>query len=291
MSKLSHKFLGRWHVSLPAKITIIVFWGLVIIGFIASLLLLNGVEQQLSDYHTSTIDQAAYRLEQYLKYNPKTSTKALETRLNEIRKALNIDAMLLEHQANSYVVGKKKEGLVAYTRSIQFHATSPRHSHETNYLSVYLPDLQNAVNHRRKNLLLGMGILFVAFGMSLALVLQNILTKPFLRMLNVADEITQGKTELRFDVEREDEFGYLGKFINRVLEKLLKQKTDLQTALDQVKKSEAALYEQKERAEITLHSIGDAVITTRSRRTCGLSQSDSGKKSQDGHHMRLPGNR
>jgi diguanylate cyclase (GGDEF)-like protein/PAS domain S-box-containing protein len=66
----------------------------------------------------------------------------------------------------------------------------------------------------------------------------------------------------RFNETRNDEFGYLSSFINRALDNLTLRQNELVTALDRARASEHALYEEKERAEVTLHSIAEGVITT-----------------------------
>ncbi len=66
----------------------------------------------------------------------------------------------------------------------------------------------------------------------------------------------------RFDEARNDEFGYLARFINRALDNLTLRQDELVAALSRARASEHALYEEKERAEVTLHSIAEGVITT-----------------------------
>ncbi|MBU2478043.1 MAG: diguanylate cyclase, partial [Gammaproteobacteria bacterium] len=107
-----------------------------------------------------------------------------------------------------------------------------------------------------------MGALFLAFGFILQWILQRVLTRPFLHMVYTAQRFADGSTEARFDERRVDEFGFLGKFFNKALDFLLVQQDELREALNRVRESETALYQEKERAEVTLYSIGDAVITT-----------------------------
>lgn len=59
----------------------------------------------------------------------------------------------------------------------------------------------------------------------------------------------------RFNEKRNDELGYLARFINQALDSILQQQQELE-------QSRKALIKEKIQAEITLHSIMDGVITT-----------------------------
>ncbi|MCK4705727.1 MAG: diguanylate cyclase, partial [Gammaproteobacteria bacterium] len=70
-----------------------------------------------------------------------------------------------------------------------------------------------------------------------------------------------GKEGVRFDETRNDEFGYLGKFINDAIDTILKHKNDLELALERASAYEIELTIEKEHADVTLSSITDTVVT------------------------------
>jgi len=80
-------------------------------------------------------------------------------------------------------------------------------------------------------------------------------------MMRTAQHITHGEIALRFDESHADEFGFLAKFINKALDSVTWQQAELREALARTRDSESALFAEKERAQVTLHSINDAVIT------------------------------
>ena len=129
-------------------------------------------------------------------------------------------------------------------------------------LKLYTPRLDRMLAHERKQLLMFMGILFLVFGFILQWVLHKILTRPFIGMVQSAQDFSNGDVSRRFDDSRDDEFGYLAKFINKALDYVLLQQRELHDMLARVRESETELACEKERAVVTLHSIGDAVITT-----------------------------
>src|SRR5690606_39202725 len=91
-------------------------------------------------------------------------------------------------------------------------------------LELYFPSLDGLMADSRKPLMLAMGAAFLLFGFILQWVLARVLTRPFLGMVDTARRVSAGDESARFDERREDEFGYLAKFINQSLDFLLQQK-------------------------------------------------------------------
>ncbi len=96
-----------------------------------------------------------------------------------------------------------------------------------------------------------MGVLTVLFGVYLYFAyIQRIKN-----ISKVAMSVTNGNSKLRIDDQREDEIAYLGSFFNKMLDAVQKNKDEMQQALGDISAREQNL-------EITLQSIGDAVIAT-----------------------------
>ena len=106
---------------------------------------------------------------------------------------------------------------------------------------------------------IGLGVLI--FGFVLQRSLQKILADPFHNMVTTAEQFSLGNEDVRFNEKGGDEFGYLGKFINNAIDAILENKNELVLALDRASSSETALSIEKERAEVTLSSITDTVVT------------------------------
>jgi diguanylate cyclase (GGDEF)-like protein/PAS domain S-box-containing protein len=128
-------------------------------------------------------------------------------------------------------------------------------------MEVYCAGAKATIADLRKNFLLFIGVGVFVFGLLLQRILQKMLSSPFQKMVATAEDFSQGKEDVRFDEERLDEFGYLGKFINDAIDTILKHKNDLMLALERASESEIALSIEKERAEVTLSSITDTVVT------------------------------
>ncbi|MDT8283233.1 MAG: EAL domain-containing protein, partial [Gammaproteobacteria bacterium] len=129
------------------------------------------------------------------------------------------------------------------------------------YLELYFPKSADTISDVRKKFLLSIAFGVFVFGLFLQRVLQKMLSSPFQKMIATAEEFSKGAEDVRFDQSRQDEFGYLGKFINNAIDAILSNKDKLFLALERAASSEIALGIEKERAEVTLYSITDSVIT------------------------------
>lgn len=251
---------GALRARLPLRITGIVFWGMMLVGLIFSLIQLRSLEDQLQGRFALDAGRAAEAIVAYLDGQPAQTIEQAGDTLQEILDGYGFTGATLQLPDGARRIGHiaMQQSLVYDTHLLEGVVNSRGIVH----IEVFHPDLAEAVSERRRDLLMTMGGLFLLFGFVLQWILQRVLTRPFLNMVRTAQQFTGGDTQARFDERRHDEFGFLGTFVNQALDYLLVQREDLCEALARVRESETALYQEKERAEVTLHSIGDAVITT-----------------------------
>lgn len=252
---------------LPTQIAGIVFWGMVLIGLLAAAWVLREQEQELMSRDTSNALQLAQQIGEILEQNPTQpmipSNRARLVALSDsLRESLGFTAFELAGANHRFRIGKIDSTQFAVIHPLSIRPLQADQAPVEIRLTVYFPNLAESVLEQRKNILLGIGLVMILFGLILQKILQHLLSRPFASMVASARRSADGDIAARFDESRHDEFGFLAKFINRALDSLTQQQTELQTALARVTQSEAALSREKERAEVTLHSITDAVITT-----------------------------
>jgi diguanylate cyclase (GGDEF)-like protein/PAS domain S-box-containing protein len=253
---------GIARANLPVKITGIVFWGLVIIGLTISYVLLRVQEQQVVERYQISADRFVYQLNLLFDDNPGIAAdpEAASREITRLLAGLDIPAAALRADEISLSVGKLTPSLVATRRGVTL--TGPDRSAFNAEVTIYQNNLRGVLIQQRKQMLIVMGAVFLVFGFILQWVLQRILSRPFMGMVKTAEGFSSGDIGRRFDEDRDDEFGYLAKFINKALDYVMVQQDELREALARERESEAALVQEKERAEVTLHSIGDGVVTT-----------------------------
>lgn len=105
---------------------------------------------------------------------------------------------------------------------------------------------------RQSLLIAGAEILFTLLALGLA---GFLLTRHIQSLLAATQKISGGDYDLRIPVTSRDEIGVLANNFNTMTDAI-------RNRIEALHQSEHALHEEKERAEVTLHSIGDGVITT-----------------------------
>ena len=102
--------------------------------------------------------------------------------------------------------------------------------------------------------------------LTLYLALVIFVTRPLGELIGTILRLREAPLDLtrRTTVDSQDELGQLGHAFNGLMDELQNttvSKTELEQAMAELRRLSEALYEQKERVEVTLRSIGDAVIS------------------------------
>jgi len=233
---------------LPVKITVLVFWALALFGSAIAVWAVTRLERQLTEQYSANTDRIAYQLHQYFEDNPHYSQSGLHAELEKLRKILTVQGIELRLGNKTLSAGEVGPDLAATRRAVRINHTASAPHSRVAIIDVYNVRLEDVIAKKRGDLLMSMGVVLLVFGFVLVWLLQKLLTEPFTAMLHTAQAFSVGDVTKRFNDNRDDEFGFLATFINKTLDQLLAQ--------------QAALFKEKERAEVTLHSIGDGVITT-----------------------------
>ncbi len=243
--------------SLPVKIAGLVFWGMVLIGLLTAVFILRGERQtQLAR------DQlAATELVRHLRPLVGQGRHAISTEkvaLSYWMRQYGVRGLVLRVSGQTISVGRPG-GRFAFT--VNRIITSPAVPGKIIHAAISFASLHKSLIVRRNRVMLGVGMVMVLFGLVLQAVLRRLLSRPFSALVADAQRFADGDGRARMDESLADEFGFLAKFINRALDSGAAKQTELELALDRAAASERALLAEKRRAEITLYSLTDAVIT------------------------------
>ena len=251
---------------LSVKITGIVFWGLVLIGLLAAVVVLHGERRTLINRDRRLADRLTRRLTVILHRNIGYSVaKDRQTEYPLFRSwqtRFGVQALWVQTSQGAYHFGRAPRG--AFIISEDPRPASRFRTAPFTQVRVAFPSLDLAVTKTRDHLMLALGLIMMAFGLALQVVLQRLLSRPFESLVAAAERFSQGDILARMDDRLPDEFGFLAAFINSALDSWSKQQLSLQAALSRAALSEAELSIEKERAELTLHAITDAVIAINS---------------------------
>ncbi len=260
----------QYNFVLPLRITGVVFWGLVLVGLIITVFLLQGKEKELQTrYQTNTI-LLANSMQMLLEKTQSVDAikKILSREFPRYQQQYSVAAVELKTSKNIIRQGIIPADNISYVQNFLVHGSAADNQnkvsslHKQLSLIAYYPNLKAQVITERKDMLITIGGLIFIFGLLLQSILRHMLTRPFRKLLDSAQKFARGDTSVRFDESTSDEFGFLSRFINKALDAIEQQQREVHRALARAKQSELALFKEKELAEVTLFSITDAVITT-----------------------------
>ncbi|MHB1528881.1 MAG: EAL domain-containing protein [Acidiferrobacteraceae bacterium] len=253
---------------LPAKISGIVFWGMVLIGLLAAMTLLHGRKHEQLSRDTNNALLLTSTIGDTLRHHHdlpllRANRRYLLQTAARLHKTLGFVAMEIaypNHPHHRLLFGDIRPSLFAITHTLSLRAVQPDPSFRRLRVTVYFPSIAYSVTTQRNHLMLVMGLVMILFGLILQKILQHLLSRPFASMVSSAQKFADGDTTARIHEGLSDEFGFLAQFVNRALDSLMQQQVELKAAVARTAQSEAALFREKERAEVTLHSITDAVM-------------------------------
>ena len=248
---------------LPAKVTGIVFWGLVIIGLILTAIINSYIKEHLMFERELDITAAVGSVDELMESHAGEPLDSFQTEIDEWRKQFSFDALAITLTDEKLILGNitnEQEAIkkTFYTR-IPVNDETPELL-RSGTITIYQIPLAKVITDYRKNILIGLVGLFLVFGLLLQFILKRIISLPFMHMVNTAQGIVNGNESLRFDHNSQNEFGFLGSFINRALDHMAEQQLRLESTLERQSVIEKDLEKEKELAETTLYSITDAVI-------------------------------
>jgi len=255
----------KFEVKLPARITGLVFWGLVFIGLLVAVFILQQAETDLVIANEDETIIVAYEVEEIIEQFSdapvlEKASGRIRSKIKEHMDDFGFHAARLFEDDIELSIGAIEDKDDVYRYTLHY---LPVGSNEIRSVKMELYCLSSdiVIADIRKNFLLFIGLGVFIFGMLLQRILQKMLSEPFQKMVNTAEQFSKGDEKIRFDDTRPDEFGYLGKFINNAMDAIWLQKNELMDALGRASESEIALGLEKERAEVTLYSITDSVVT------------------------------
>ncbi len=249
---------------LPLKITGIVFWGMVLLGILASWVLIEVHSETLKDKDKLRLQSAALEVNRIFLANTHRDDKQLRLGMEKLLTQIGIEGLALEIEGRKLIFGNMVSSCEAKSSMVSLYRVDGKggqKSLKNSKLTVCMPDTSKAVSSYRKNVVIFMAILFFSFGVVLQTILKKLLSEPFVQMVDTAKRIFEGQSEKRFNQARADEFGFLGKFINQVLDQQNKKSCELKAALEREQQADIALIEERERAEVTIQFLHEAVIT------------------------------
>lgn len=220
---------NNWVSNITIKITAPLLWFLVFIGTAVSFLLSGDVDTNIRSTLNEQANHSAYFASQALVSNRKALDSAGEIIIEASQSGIPFTAVHLQVGDRTWGHGEVSANDESLSRPLLGPEISPGSMQSIRF---YHQPVRSLVKKERARLLVSAGVPLVLLGIALSLLINKIVVSPIRELVQATRRITDGDMSLRLNTGRQDEFGHLERFFNRMLDQLQDQKEQLQTALE-----------------------------------------------------------
>ena len=233
----SDDWTKNWQASIAVKITSMVLWVIIIVVFIASTVFLNDLQHQLEVEYSDKADQVAYQVAAALHASGATGDDELTALLDDLSTRYRLDGIHVGVQGRHMTFGGTDDAdrSAALRRNLGFASAAG-----DAYVEVFPPALDRLAREQRNRLVIGTFVLLLVFGLFLTWSIRTIVHRPLQQLVNATRAISCGQQDVRLETSREDEFGYLSRFFNEMLDRLMTQQRELQDTLTRAQSASRA---------------------------------------------------
>jgi signal transduction histidine kinase/ActR/RegA family two-component response regulator len=268
-TQLADDWTSNWQTSIALKITAVVMWVIIPFGFLVALFLgwnvQERIETSINDDAQTLLNSARVLLADNDSY---TSRKVATTLEHQLEKSVYCKLILSTHSASDILLlkdecGAKTSGLL--NKTYYFSALFANNPEEAK-MSIFRQSMDSMIAKERANTILAIIVSVIFSGLILVWVIRLLILKPLLKMVDTARMISSGKHALRIRIDQHDEFGYLAKFLNQMLDNLFEQQNNLKQTNLQLMKEIA----QRNRIALELRTHRDQLEQLIRERTIDL---------------------
>ncbi|WP_158675260.1 ATP-binding response regulator [Thiohalobacter thiocyanaticus] len=227
---VSDDWTRNWQASIAVKITALVMWVIIVAVFIVATWLLRDMESRLQADFEAGADRIAYQVASLVEAGAAGETADLTARMAELQQGSGFSAIGLSLGQQDFLVGDADGQDV-----IERHLPTALAPGQDIDLEVFHPNLDELVAQRRNQLVIGIFATLLVFGLFLTWSIRTIVHRPLQQLVSATRAVSEGRREVRLDISREDEFGYLSRFFNQMLDRLMAQQRELEQAAEEAR--------------------------------------------------------
>ena len=236
---LSDDWKQNWQQSIAVKICALALWVIMPICLGITFYFISNLDRNLEQEFEDKADVISHRLQAFLETNALSQSDALKGEIEQLRERLGFTSVLLIHKSNEWQYGNTDTDTQFIARQIQIHNTA-HNDHNSVLMHAHFPKIEKLVAQKRNHILFLVIIGLLLFGLFLIWAIRTMVHRPLERIVDATQAISEGITDLRLDASRQDEFGYIAKFFNDMLDKLLEQQEQLKFAVKEAENANKA---------------------------------------------------
>jgi len=232
--KITADWQQNWGRSIAIKVTAPLFWILISVGLITAIIIQNQFAKELPTTISADADRVAYAVSSYLTGldggQPLELQQVMENAMSGTYfQSADISVGLRNVKAGTNV--SAIDNADAVTRTIPYTNKLIGGDSLLGKLILHHKPYNRIIKDERKHMLLKFGVIFFVFGLLLAGLIHAIVTKPIFQLLSATKAVSEGDMTSRLENSRQDEFGELTEFFNRMLDKLQNKQDELSLAV------------------------------------------------------------
>lgn len=244
--RVSDDWLKNWRAGIAVKITAVVLYVVVFVCFAVAVLALRNVEEKLRTDYSSRADLFSFRIQEDLESIPELSPPAVESMVRSRFLSSYFSAVAVTVDQQRILVGSPPAEAFMLMRTPHVDDPDIRTAQRVVALEIFFPPLHDTVKSRRNRFLIATGLATLLFGFFLTWVIRKFINRPFQTLVNATKAVSGGDLALRLDTGREDEFGYLARFFNDMLDQIMKELSQRKQAEERLSRYARELKENNE---------------------------------------------
>ncbi|MBI3186955.1 MAG: response regulator [Gammaproteobacteria bacterium] len=256
----------NWQANIAVKITAMVLWAVILVTFIVLMSVIWANEKNLREEFGYQSDNLQAEINHYLENEKAPSFDKLLKRIEHELSLRPFDAIEITLGNQRGVVGEIPDKPEYLNLSLALPEEFRSDGVLSGQLAVYHAPFRKASIEQSRNLVIGVVLSIVAFGLFLTWIIHTVLSKPFEVLINATKMVSDGDLNTRINFTRQDEFGHLSQFFNEMLTRISEQQKELRKANEELKKEISVRME----AEQALLSHSDHLERVVMERTADL---------------------
>ncbi len=236
----SDDWVKNWRASIAIKITAAVLYGVVFVGLVFTIFALQDVEGKIESDWSAQADQFAYRITADLQDSPRISSSIIDSAVRRHFSSFHFSGVALTVDRRRILVGQPPDKTFSLIRMIQVNGPAVETQRQV-MLEIFFPPIHESARARRNGLFAATGVAALLFGFFLTWVIRKFIATPFQTLINATNAVSGGDLALRLDTRGVDEFGYLARFFNRMLDQINSVLKERKQAEDALRASETQL--------------------------------------------------
>jgi len=236
---LSDDWKRNWQQSIAVRISALALWIILPISLGITLYLISHLEADMKKQYVEKADVLAYQLQNYFDSHLFVNNKELESTVEQLMREHGFSYLKIMGVDSTWKFGATKSNTDTQARLIKI-SLPEKNTLTTIKIVGQHPEISTLVTSQRNKILYPVIFALVIFGFFLIWAIRSMVHRPLEKLVDATQAISDGITDLRLDTNRQDEFGYIARFFNEMLDKLLDQQEKLIEAAEEAKSANNA---------------------------------------------------